>query len=70
MHASPRNPVDARLTQRGEKLMYGRKVEGVIRTTVIVDPKGRIAALQRRVRSAGHGARVLDELRKVQAAYL
>jgi peroxiredoxin Q/BCP len=46
----------------GEKLMYGRKVEGVIRTTVIIDPSGRIADLQRRIRTAGHGERVAQAL--------
>jgi thioredoxin-dependent peroxiredoxin len=64
------NKVAKRYGAHGENVMYGRKVEGVIRTTVIVDPKGKIAVLQRRVRTAGHGARVLEDLRAAQAAYL
>jgi peroxiredoxin Q/BCP len=60
--------VASRYGAHGEKTMYGRKVEGVIRTTVILDPRGRIAALFRRLRSAGHGARVAAALRELQAA--
>jgi thioredoxin-dependent peroxiredoxin len=64
------NKVASRYGAHGEKLMYGRKVMGVIRTTVIVDPKGRIASLQRRVRTEGHAGRVLEELRRAQVSYL
>lgn len=49
----------------GEKSMYGRKYEGVIRTTVIIDPAGRIAHRWDKVKPAGHAAEVrtrLDEL--------
>ena len=49
----------------GEKSMYGRKYEGVLRTTVLIDPSGRIAHRWDKVKPAGHAAAVrtkLDEL--------
>lgn len=60
------NKVATRYGAHGEKLMYGRKVEGVIRTTVVVDPQGKIAWLASKIRSAGHGARVAEALREAQ----
>jgi peroxiredoxin Q/BCP len=61
------NKVASRYGAHGEKLMYGRKVEGVIRTNVVVDPAGKIAVLQRRIRSAGHASRLLEAMREAQA---
>jgi len=51
----------------GEKTMYGRKSTGVIRSTVLIDPCGRVAHHWKRVRSKGHAQQVrerLDELRE------
>ena len=36
----------------GEKLMYGRTVQGVIRSTFVVDEKGKIAVAQYNVKAA------------------
>jgi len=38
----------------GMKNMYGKKVEGVIRSTVLVDPKGNVAHHWKTVRAEGH----------------
>ena len=46
-----------------EKAMYGRKFMGVERTTVLVDPEGRIARIWRKVRVPGHVDEVLKALR-------
>jgi thioredoxin-dependent peroxiredoxin len=46
----------------GEKKMYGRTVEGVKRTTYLVDPKGKIARVWNNVRVDGHAEKVLEEL--------
>ena len=49
----------------GEKSMYGKKYEGVIRTTVIISPSGKITHRWDKVKAAGHAAEVrakLDEL--------
>jgi peroxiredoxin Q/BCP len=44
----------------GEKTMYGKKVTGVIRSTFVVDEKGKIAAAQYNVKASGH----VDKLRR------
>ena len=47
----------------GEKTMYGKKTVGVIRSTVLIDPNGRVAKHWRRVaKAADHPARVLETL--------
>ena len=47
----------------GEKMMYGKKVVGVIRSTVIVDEKGKVLKHYKRVQRAGdHPAKVLEFL--------
>lgn len=47
----------------GEKKMYGKVVEGVIRSTFIVDEDGNIAVAQYNVKATGHVARLMRELR-------
>lgn len=42
----------------GKKKMYGKEVEGVIRSTFLVGADGRVAAEWRGVRVAGHVAKV------------
>jgi peroxiredoxin Q/BCP len=46
----------------GEKSMYGRKYQGILRTTFIIDPAGRIARVFEKVKPKGHAAEVLDAL--------
>jgi peroxiredoxin Q/BCP len=46
----------------GEKVMYGKKVMGVIRTTVIVGPDGVVERVFPKVKVAGHVAGVLEAL--------
>lgn len=51
----------------GEKSMYGRKYMGVLRSTVLIDPKGRVAFHWPNVKPAGHAEEVrvkLAELKK------
>jgi peroxiredoxin Q/BCP len=45
-----------------EKSMYGRKYMGVERTTVVIDPEGRIARVFEKVKPAGHAALVMAAL--------
>jgi peroxiredoxin Q/BCP len=40
----------------GQKKLYGRTVTGVIRSTVVVDPDGRVALARCNVRATGHVA--------------
>jgi peroxiredoxin Q/BCP len=46
----------------GEKSMYGRKYQGILRTTFIIDAAGRIAHVFEKVKPKGHAAEVLDAL--------
>lgn len=45
----------------GEKQNYGRTVEGVIRSTFLVDAGGTIARAQYNVRASGHVGRILRD---------
>ena len=44
----------------GEKMMYGKKVVGVIRSTFLIDEKGKITRAWYSVKADGHAAKVLD----------
>lgn len=46
----------------GEKNNYGRVTEGLIRTTVVVDPQGRVELAQYNVKATGHVARLREKL--------
>ena len=46
----------------GEKMMYGKPVTGVIRSTFLIDEKGKIAKAWYSVKADGHAAKVLAEL--------
>jgi peroxiredoxin Q/BCP len=43
-----------------EKSMCGRKYMGIVRTTFVVDPKGRIARVFEKVKPEDHGVEVAD----------
>ncbi len=46
----------------GTKKMYGKEFEGVVRSTVLVDPQGVIRAVWPKAPSKGHAAEVLETL--------
>lgn len=46
----------------GEKKMYGKTVQGVIRSTFLVDEKGKIGAAQYNVKATGHVAKLRKDL--------
>ncbi len=46
----------------GEKTMYGKKVTGVIRSTFVVDEKGKIEVAQYNVKATGHVAKLRKDL--------
>jgi peroxiredoxin Q/BCP len=46
----------------GEKQLYGRTVTGVIRSTFVIDPQGRIDKALFNVRAAGHVAKLRKDL--------
>jgi peroxiredoxin Q/BCP len=43
----------------GEKSMYGKTFLGILRTTVLIDSKGRVARIWRNVKVDGHADEVL-----------
>jgi peroxiredoxin Q/BCP len=48
-----------------EKSMYGRKYMGIDRSTFLIDAKGRVAEVWRKVRVPGHAEEVLAAARKL-----
>ena len=48
----------------GKKKMYGREFEGVIRSTYLIDPEGKIAHAWPKVRVKGHVDDVLKKLKE------
>jgi peroxiredoxin Q/BCP len=46
----------------GTKKMYGKEFEGVVRSTVLIDPKGVVKAAWPKAASKGHAREVLDAL--------
>ena len=46
----------------GEKILYGKKTVGVIRSTFLVGADGKLARVWYNVRADGHAAKVLAEL--------
>ncbi len=52
----------------GEKTMYGRTTEGVVRSTVLVDPEGRVAHHWPKVKAAGHADEVRQRLSELRSA--
>ncbi|QQR90170.1 MAG: thioredoxin-dependent thiol peroxidase [Myxococcales bacterium] len=51
----------------GEKNMYGKVTEGVIRSTVIIDPQGKVAHHWKKVQAKGHAEKVAEKLKELQS---
>ncbi|MBM4088686.1 MAG: peroxiredoxin [Planctomycetes bacterium] len=64
----PAKKVMTRYGAFGEKMMYGKKTTGVIRSTVWIGPDGKVRKHRQRVSSAGdHPAQVLEAVRAAVA---
>ena len=46
----------------GEKMMYGKTVTGVIRSTFVIDPKGKVEHAFYNVKATGHVAKLMRDL--------
>lgn len=46
----------------GEKKNYGKVVQGVIRSTFVIDEEGKIAVAKYNVKATGHVARIIKEI--------
>ena len=51
----------------GEKTLYGKKTTGVIRSTFLVDAKGKVLRSWYSVKADGHAAKVLEALKEASA---
>lgn len=51
----------------GEKSLYGRTFMGLVRSTFLIDPKGRVARVWPKVKVAGHVQEILQALRSGEA---
>ena len=51
----------------GEKTMYGKTSLGVTRSTVIINPEGKVAETYPKVKAAGHVDSVKEKLKELQA---
>ncbi len=60
--SDPEHTVMAAYGAWGEKTMYGKKTVGTIRSTFLIDGKGKITTAWYNVRADGHAAKVLEEL--------
>lgn len=49
-----------------KKMMYGKEVEGIERSTFIIDPEGVVQHIFRKVKAAGHVEEVLKTLKLLQ----
>lgn len=47
----------------GEKKLYGKTVTGVLRSTVVVDPDGKVELAQYNVKATGHVAKLRRDLK-------
>jgi thioredoxin-dependent peroxiredoxin len=48
----------------GEKNMYGKKIQGILRTTVVIDGAGKVARVFPGVKVKGHADAVLEAVRE------
>lgn len=52
----------------GEKVLYGKKSVGVIRSTVVVGPDGKVAAHWKKVKADGHADQVAKKIVELKGA--
>ncbi|GAA4678218.1 thioredoxin-dependent thiol peroxidase [Nocardioides nanhaiensis] len=60
--SDPDKEVMRRYAAFGEKKLYGKVVEGVIRSTVVVDEEGAVELAQYNVKATGHVAKLRRDL--------
>ncbi|MCB0701735.1 MAG: thioredoxin-dependent thiol peroxidase [Candidatus Kapaibacterium sp.] len=65
--SDPEKEIAAKYDAYGEKSMYGRKYMGIIRSTYIIDPKGKIAAEYKKVKVSGHVEKVMKDLEELKS---
>ena len=61
--SDPDKKVMAKYGAYGDKMLYGKTVQGVIRSTFLISTRGTIERAWYGVRTDGHASRVLSEVR-------
>jgi len=64
--SDPDKKVMAKYGAYGPKKMYGKETVGVIRSTFLIDPKGKVAHAWRSVKAKGHAEKVQQKLAELQ----
>ena len=64
--SDPGNEVARKYGSFGKKLLYGKEVVGTIRSSIVVDAKGRVASIHRNVRTEGNGARMVEAVKALK----
>ena len=64
--SDPDHAVAERYGAWGEKSMYGRTYSGVLRTTFLIGPDGRILRVFEKVKPRGHAAEVVDAVQQAR----
>ncbi len=63
--SDPRRTVIGKYGAWGEKSLYGRRYEGVIRSSVVIDPRGRVAAVLDRIQPKQQSRKALAVVRQL-----
>ncbi len=64
--SDPEHEVMEKYGAWGEKVLYGKKSVGVIRSTTIIDPEGKVAHVWARVSTKGHADSVKKKLAELR----
>lgn len=65
--SDPEHAVMEKYDAWGEKVLYGKKTVGVKRSTVVIDPDGKVAHHWKSVKAKGHADKVRERLEELQA---
>jgi peroxiredoxin Q/BCP len=60
--SDPDHSVAAAYGAWGKKKMYGREYEGILRSTFVIAPDGRVEKVYEKVKPAGHAELLLEDL--------
>lgn len=63
--SDPGNEVATKFGAYGEKVLYGRKFMGIIRSTFIIDGDGVVRKVWARVKVDGHAEKVLEAIKAI-----
>jgi peroxiredoxin Q/BCP len=66
--SDPDHDVSTRYGAWAEKTNYGKTYMGIVRSSYLIDPDGRIARAWPKVKADGHAAAVLEALEEARAA--